>query len=137
MPEERDRVFYRFFYTDYQGLEERGVGDKMDGLDLQQKADEKKKPTEFQIPQKFLDFYMELENWMKKRQLRAKFCTLLVEADPNRESFLTNQQIYACFQKLGMKLSKKQVAQATYSLHQDQQGRFSYPELIELTCGRD
>jgi len=35
-----------------------------------------------------------------------------------------------------MDLSKKQVGIATYSLHQDVKGRYSYPELIELIFGR-
>lgn len=35
-----------------------------------------------------------------------------------------------------MKLTKKQVAQATYPLHQDREGRFSYPELVEYIFGR-
>ena len=35
-----------------------------------------------------------------------------------------------------MMLSKKQIGQVTYPLHQDGNGRFSYPELIELVFGK-
>ena len=34
-----------------------------------------------------------------------------------------------------MDLSKKQIGQISYPLHQDDRGRFSYPELLELIFG--
>ena len=96
--EERARVFYRFFYKDYQELEERGLGDKIVGLGSatvpQAITEATKNPFEYQIPQKFLDFYDELRRWLENRQKTTKFCALLVEADGNREGFLSNQQIY-------------------------------------------
>ena len=36
-----------------------------------------------------------------------------------------------------MMLNPKQVGQATFPLHQDASGRFSYAELIELVLGRE
>ena len=35
-----------------------------------------------------------------------------------------------------MNLTKKQVGQATYPLHQDSASRFSYPELVEHIFGK-
>ena len=61
---------------------------------------------------------------------------MLVEADKNRDGFLSNQYIYKCFQKVGMDVTKKQVGQATYPLHQDSHGKFSYPELINHIFGK-
>lgn len=92
---ERDQVFYSFFYKDYQELEERGVSSKIDGLEQASRSqaisEETKNPFEYQIPQKFLDFYEELARWLGSRSKVTKFCAILVEADTNRESFLSNQ----------------------------------------------
>lgn len=138
--EERARVYYRFFYKDYQELEERGLSGKIVGLDSASQpqviTEATKNPFEYQIPQKFLDFYDGLRRWLESRQKTTKFCAMLVEADVNKEGFLSNLQIYQCFQRVGMNLSKKQVGQATYPLHQDKGGRFSYPELVEHIFGK-
>ena len=62
--EARNHVYYKFFYKDYQDLEEHGVSGKIDGLDISSQpkviSEETKNPFEVKIPQKFLEFYEEL-----------------------------------------------------------------------------
>ena len=66
--EERDRVFYKFFYKDFEKLEEHRLIDKIDGLtpqdldELRKNLANKENPLAFKIPQKFIDFYKDIKN---------------------------------------------------------------------------
>jgi len=74
---ERDQVWYKDFYDDYKELDRNGLGDKIDGLqkiskqhgEAMPEGPEIGDPFKFDIPQKFLDFYKKLADWIvKKRQ---------------------------------------------------------------------
>lgn len=146
LPEERDRVWYKAFYNDYEYLDCNGLSGSIYGLDgLQEQgnmpatstvvAGGVENPFRFDIPQKFLRFYMMIEGWIQKKNRTEKFCESIVREDRHKEGFLSNRQLDRCFHAIGMELTKKQIGQISYPLHQDDQGRFSYPELLELIFG--
>ena len=146
LPEERDRVWYKAFYNDYEYLDCNGLSGSINGLDDLQEdvpaastvvAGGVENPFRFDIPQKFLDFYMMIEGWIRKKKRTEKFCESMVREDHHKEGFLSNRQLHRCFQSIGMELTKKQIGQISYPLHQDAQGRFSYPELLELIFGHE
>lgn len=134
------RVRYRFFYNDYNQLEEEGLGEKLYGLRTEDFAKKKEEMASnsmiVRIPQKFIDFYEKIEMWVVKNRKTAQLCNLLVREDKAREGYLTARQLHKCFETIGMALKPKQIGQMSHPLHQDAYGRFSYPELIDHVFGR-
>jgi len=87
---EREQVWYKMFYNDYEYLDNYGLGSKIFGLakDLADDINEpnqttsgSENPFKFIIPQKFIDFYLNIEKWMAKRRATDRFISELLMHD--------------------------------------------------------
>lgn len=142
-----DKVWYERFYDAYDYLETNGLSGRIFGfsdfdvgnLTVKELSNNKdtENPFRINVPQKFLDFYKKIEMWLVRKQMSARFVELVIMEDRQKTGYLSNQQVHNCFYDVGMELTKKQIGQLTYCLHQSYDGNFSYPELFELLFGQD
>lgn len=100
--EERQQVWYKAFYNDYDYLDCNGLSGSIHGLNMlvNEEMESTKasstggeNPFKFEIPQKFLTFYMKIEGWIRKRKSTERFCEIVIREDRTREGFLTNRQL--------------------------------------------
>ena len=140
------KVYYEHFYKDYENIEIKGLADKVFGLEkdsIKKKSNEHQadlNPFKFTVPKKYLDFYEHCGRWLREKKKDEKLVAELIRIDKGNKGtrgFLSNSKIHQCFDQIGMILKKKQIGQLTYALHQDLDGAFSFPELVEYLLGKD
>lgn len=140
--EEMEKVYYELFYKQYDELENKGLANKITGLNQdafkkgKKNVESKDKFFDYKIPDKYLKFYGILSKEIERGGRKKQFFDAFLEQDRVRDGFLTNSEVHYCFNKVGIKLIKKQVAQITYPLHQ-KDGSYCWPELIELMFGKE
>lgn len=108
--EEKQRIYYEHFYSDYQKMNDDGIIALVDGLkDDQIKAEktQSKGLIDHKIDDKYVKFYQKIDKWMKEKRMEKDFCDLLVKEDSAGEGYLKNKQFEACFKKVGMGLTYK------------------------------
>lgn len=128
--QEKLNVYYDQFYKDYEDLEMNGLGGKIFGLQKEiadesanaaaAKSEQNKNPFRFVIPEKYIQFYNTIQQYVLKKGTgkKAELISHLVHTDSKRRNgFITKRDIQNAFYEAGIELSNKQVQQLTFPLH--------------------